>query len=111
MLLDREAITTSWPDLRPDFICVYSPLVAPVVTGWATSLPFFSMSTNDPVPTVCTAVVGTTRTLVTWLTTMDTSVEAPEYRPVGLPVTVMVTGKVVTPLEVVPSLLTLVTIP
>ena len=110
-LFDREAITTSWPDLRPDLIWVYSPLAEPVVTACTVSLPFFSTSTYEPVPMACTAVVGTTRTLVTSLTTMDTSVEAPEYSPFGLPVTVIVTGKVVTPLDVVPSWLTLVTTP
>src|SRR5450631_24347 len=50
-------------------------------------------------PSVCSAFVGTVSTLSSCLTMMVTSAAPPAYRPLGLPVTMMVTGKVALPLD------------
>ena len=62
-------------------------------------------------PRVWTALVGTTSTLLTWRMTSSTSALAPGYNPDEFPVTNMVTGKLVTPLDVVPKRLKLETMP
>ncbi len=111
MLLDREAITTSWPDLRPDFICVYSPLDGPRGHRLDHLLAVLQ-HVDERARADGVHRRGGHHQDVGHLADHDGHVGGgARVQPRGLPVTVMVTGKVVTPLEVVPSWLTLVTTP
>ena len=80
-----------------------------LVTTW---LPLTTLVTVAwPVLVYEMAAVGTSVTLLNCLTMMLTSALAPAYRPVGVPVTLITTGKVVTSEDWLPIRLMEPTVP
>src|SRR5450631_1844543 len=97
MVLVTVAITTVWPTDSPEVICVRSESAEPTVTVTGVSLPAWSTFTNEAVPVVCTALVGTDSTPTTWLTTTTTVADMPSRSEGCEPVICTVTGNVATP--------------
>ena len=89
--------TTLSPAVTPLVIWVSPLWAAPTVTGFTTWAPFTTWVTVAwPLELYEMAAVGTSVTLLSCLTMMFTAAVEPAYRPAGLPVTSMTTGKVVT---------------
>src|SRR5450759_3079229 len=95
----KAAPTTLSPAFSPLRIWVTGPYVVPTFTGVLTCAPLLIWCTTVLPPSVCSALVGTVSRLSICLTMMETSAAPPAYKPLGLPVTTMVTGKLALPLD------------
>ena len=102
------AVITWSPSLTPDITWVRSASAAPTMTWRVSGLPLTSTWTLEPFRT---ALVGTVRTWVAWLMTIDTAAEVPAWSEGLLPSIVTVTGKVATPEVTVATAAIAVTLP